>query len=284
MVDPFDNLEVKAANAKGREWFFHMSRDGRFSAKLFQAGKRIFGRHDTGPYKDCYFIPAKNFKGKAFGLVAAMRRKSKGNGQVADESTNFNFVLVDGIHFDGTTLLIRYHEWTGMQNFDYLLAEDTTTNLERKLKKSFRLNLEAKVSEIEVIYLNSVLCCRTGVLWGMNLVCDGNETIRNGGLECSLKDCDKWKLNAQTSVRYKPYSMPQSIILDDSCKISNKRQRGTEKKFSKMRARGRGETTLYLMKLVPMDVAEHFFTIFHSFSECKKFVYLAMLTIEQLKW
>ena len=164
MVDPFDNLDVKVANAKGREgWFFHMSRDGRFSAMLFQAGKRIFGRHDTGPYKDCYFIPAKNFKGKAFGLVGAMRCKSKGNGQAADESTNFNLVLVDGIHFDGTTLLIWYHEWTGMQHFDHLLAKDTT-NLEWKLKKSFQLNLEAKVSEIEVIYLNSVLCCSTGVL------------------------------------------------------------------------------------------------------------------------
>ena len=52
MIDTFDNLEVKVTTAKGREWFFQMSPDGRFSAKLFQAGKRIFGRHDTGPYKD----------------------------------------------------------------------------------------------------------------------------------------------------------------------------------------------------------------------------------------
>ena len=97
MIDPFDNLEVKVTTAKGREWFFHMSPDGRFSAKLFQAGIRIFGRHDTGPKKGCYFIPAKHFRGKAFGLVGAMRCKSKGNGQVADVSRNFNLVLVDGI-------------------------------------------------------------------------------------------------------------------------------------------------------------------------------------------
>ena len=169
---------------------------------------------------------------------------------------------------------------------EHLLAEDTT-NLEWKLKKSFWLNLQVKVSEIEVIYLNSVLCCRTGALGGLNLVCDDNETICDGGLECSLKDCHKWKLSAQDNGHYKPYSIPQSIIWDDSCKISNKRQskqQETKKNFSKMGARGRGETTLYLMKLAPMDVAEQFFTIFHSFSKCKKFVYLTMLTSEQLKW
>ena len=130
-----------------------------------------------------------------------------------------------------------------MQKFKHLLAEDTT-NLEWKLKKSFGLNLETKVSEIEVIYLNSVLCCRTGVLRGMNLVCDDNKTICDGGLECSLKDCDKWKLNAQEHERYKPYSMPQSIFWDESCRISKKRQskqRDTKKYFSKMRARGRGK-------------------------------------------
>ena len=37
MIDPFDNLEVKATTAKGREWFFHMSPDGKIFSKAFSS-------------------------------------------------------------------------------------------------------------------------------------------------------------------------------------------------------------------------------------------------------
>jgi hypothetical protein len=115
----------------------------------------------------------------------------------------------------------------------------------------------------------------------MNLVCDDPWTIENHGLECSLKSCDTWFIKHRAGHRYHPFRLKNSEVRDD-CKTFRKVKKKKRNKPPKMLLRSKKRSALYVMKMNPSHAPKKMYSIFHSFSECKKFVHFALITQGQL--